>query len=226
MLGEYQGSLAEEIASDDGMLNVESSEFVKKGTESVGVGRQYCGTRGKVENCQSGVFVGYASEKGYGLVDCRLFLPELWFEQDYGERRKKCHIPDGVEFQTKVEIARDLINKASEDGLFRAKWLGCDATFGRSKAFLDEVGKSYWYFAQVPLDTLVWTEKPELTERPYSGRGRPPSKPVVGEKPITVAQGGKRTATEAGEDRRGSERTYPRRGGSHSGMGGARRAAR
>ena len=179
MLGEYKQSLDKEISSEEGMLNVDSSEFVKKGSESVGVQRQYCGTRGKVENCQSGVFVGYAGQKGYGLVDCRLFLPESWFEEANAERWGKCHIPDGVEFQTKVEIARDLIEKVRESGLFPAKWLGCDATFGRSKAFLDEVGKNYQYFAQVPLNTLVFTE------RPYSGSGRPVSSP--GEKAIRVA---------------------------------------
>ena len=187
MLGEYQRSLDSEISSDDGMISVDSSEFVKKGSEAVGVGRQYCGTRGKVENCQSGVFVGYAGEKGYGLVDSRLFLPESWFEEANAERWQKCHIPDGVEFQTKVAIARDLIKKVSESGLFQAKWLGCDATFGRSKAFLDEVGESYQYFAQVPSDTLVWTEKPTFEEKPYSGSGRRASKPVVVEKPIKVA---------------------------------------
>lgn len=187
MLEEYQRSLDTEISSDDGMVNVDSSEFVKKGRESVGVGRQYCGTRGKVENCQSGVFVGYAGEKGYGLVDCRLFLPESWFEKANVERWQKCHIPDGIEFQTKVAIARDLIKKVSESGLFPAKWLGCDATFGRSKAFLDEVGKGYQYFAQVPSDTLLWTEKPQLKEKPYSGSGRRGSKPQVVEKPIKVS---------------------------------------
>ena len=187
ILGEYQRSLGQEISSDDGMLSVDSSEFTKKGSESVGVGRQYCGTRGKVENCRSGVFIGYAGEKGYGLVECRLFLPQSWFEEANAERWQKCHIPDGVEFQTKVEIARDLIKKVSESGLFQAKWLGCDATFGRSKRFLDEVGKSYRYFAQVPSDTLVWTEKPQLRENPYSGRGRRASKPKVVGEPITVA---------------------------------------
>ena len=187
MLGEYQRFLGKEISSDNGMLSVDSSEFVKKGSESVGVGRQYCGTRGKVENCQSGVFVGYASEKGYGLVNCRLFLPESWFEEANAERWQKCHIPDGVEFQTKVEIAADLIEKVSESGLFQAKWLGCDSSFGRSKVFLDEVGKSYQYFAQVPSNTLVWTEKPQLREKRYSDKTRQASKQRVVEKPITVA---------------------------------------
>jgi SRSO17 transposase len=68
MAAAHQKLLAEEIASPEGMLNVDSCESVKKGKESVGVVRQYCGEVGKVENCQSGVFLGYASEKGYGLL--------------------------------------------------------------------------------------------------------------------------------------------------------------
>jgi len=188
MKGEYQQQLAGEISTEEGMLNVDSSEFVKKGTESVGVGRQYCGTRGKVDNCQSGVFVGYAGEKGYGLVDCRLFLPQSWFEEENAERWKKCHIPADIEFQTKVEIARDLIDKATEGGLFEAKWLGCDSTFGRCKAFLDEVGRSYWYFAHVPSNILVWTEKPEVQAREYTYKGERLTKLVALSEPIAVAE--------------------------------------
>ncbi|KKK48388.1 hypothetical protein LCGC14_3145620, partial [marine sediment metagenome] len=88
MLEEYQGRLSQLIGGEDGMLNVDSSEFGKKGVESVGVSRQYCGNLGKVDNCQSGVFIGYAGEKGYGLVDCRLYMPEKWFGEEYAERRK------------------------------------------------------------------------------------------------------------------------------------------
>jgi len=191
MLGAYQQVLARLIVGpeDEGMLNVDSSEFVKKGTESVGVARQYCGNLGKVENCQSGVFVGYASERGYGLVDCQLFLPQHWFSEEYAERRAKCHIPQGLEFQTKVQIAGQLIQRVKELGLFRPRWVGCDCTFGSSWAFLDEVGQDCWYFANVKSNTLVWTDQPQMRVPRYHGRGKRPSKPrVVSGKPATVAQ--------------------------------------
>ena len=87
-----------------------------------------------------------------------------------------------------MEIARDLINKATEGGLFQAKWLGCDSTFGRSKAFLDEMGRSYWYFAHVPSDILVWTEKPELEARTYTYKGERLADLEALSKPITVAE--------------------------------------
>jgi SRSO17 transposase len=191
MLGAYQQALARLIVGpeDEGMLNVDSSEFVKKGTESVGVGRQYCGNLGKVENCQSGVFVGYASEGGYGLLDCQLFLPQHWFTEEYAERRKKCQIPQGVEFQTKVQIARQLIQRVKELGLFRPRWIGCDCTFGSSWAFLDEVGQDCWYFANVKSSTLVWMDQPRMRIPRYRGRGKRPTKPqVVSGDPVTAAQ--------------------------------------
>jgi len=173
------------------MINVDSSEFLKKGTESVGVSRQYCGNIGKVENCQSGVFVGYAGTKGYGLVDCQLYLPRPWFDDEHEQRRKNCQIPEELSFQTKIEIAQRLIDGVRESGLFPAKWLGCDATFGSAYEFLDEVGKYYWYFANVKSDTQVWPERPEVEVPPYTGKGRPASKPKVigeGQKPVTVAE--------------------------------------
>jgi SRSO17 transposase len=191
MLGAYQEALAGLIGDpeDEGMLNVDSSETVKKGKESVGVARQYCGNLGKVENCQSGVFVGYASERGYGLLDCQLFLPQQWLTEEYAERRQKCQIPQGLEFRTKLQIARELIQGVRERGLFRPRWVGGDCTFGSSWAFLDEVGRDYWYFANVKSDTLVWTDQPRMRVPRYRGRGKRPRKPrVVSGGPVTVAK--------------------------------------
>lgn len=190
MLGAYQEALARLIVGpgDEGMLNVDSSEIAKKGRESVGVARQYCGNLGKVENCQSGVFVGYASERGYGLLDCQLFLPQQWLTEEYAERRQKCQIPQGLEFRTKLQIAQELIQGVTERGSFRPRWLGCDCTFGSSWAFLDEMGRDYWYFANVKSDTLVWTDQPRMRVPRYRGRGKRPTKPrVVSGAPVMVA---------------------------------------
>ena len=71
--------MADELGEPDGVLRFDESGFVKKGQDSAGVARQDCGTLGKVDNCQVGVFAGYASRQGYVLVDQRLFLPEVWF---------------------------------------------------------------------------------------------------------------------------------------------------
>jgi len=185
----YQGQLSELIVQEDGMISVDSSEFAKKGKESVGVARQYCGALGKVENCQSGVFVGYAGEKGYGIVDWRLYVPEKWFGQEYEERRQKCRVPEDLEFRTKTQIAQELIEQIESSGRFRARWLGCDAGFGGDWKFLDRMADHYWYFAQVPSSTYVWVGEYHTRVSEYGGKGRPSSKPeVVGGRRVRVRE--------------------------------------
>jgi SRSO17 transposase len=99
----YHQLVAEEMSEPDGVLLFDETGFVKKGMDSVGVARQYCGTLGKVENCQVGVFAGYASRKGYALVDKRLFLPEAWFTDAYAARRTKCQVPPELTWQSKPQ---------------------------------------------------------------------------------------------------------------------------
>jgi len=89
----YHQLVAEEMGDPAGVLMFDETGFAKKGKDSVGVARQYCGTLGKVENCQVGVFAGYASRHGYALVDKRLFVPEVWLTDAYATRRTKCLIP-------------------------------------------------------------------------------------------------------------------------------------
>ena len=90
MIAKYRSLVNDDFGSHDGALIFDESGFVKKGQDSIAVARQYCGTIGKVENCQVGVFAGYVSKHGYGLIDKRLFIPEKWFADDYLERRAKC----------------------------------------------------------------------------------------------------------------------------------------
>jgi len=175
----HQTIMAEMIGSPNGMINVDSSEFIKKGKESVGVARQYCGTAGKVDNCQSGVFVGYASEKGYGLLTCRLYMPGIWFTDEYAKRREDNWVPEDLVFQTKLQIALDLINKTVESNLFPAKWLGCDATFGSDLSFLQSLPQSLYYFASIRPDTYVFLKKPKVGLPPYKGKGPYPKKLCV-----------------------------------------------
>ena len=175
----HQALLAEAIAAPDGMLTVDSCEFPKKGTASVGVARQYCGARGKVENCQSGVFVGYTSDKGYGLLASQLYLPASWFADDHAERRTETRVPPGLPFQTKPQIARALLDRIAQTGRFPAAWIGCDAVFGTDWAFLDGVPPGTCYFAGVRATTLVFRRRPRVSVPRYRGRGRKPTKPRV-----------------------------------------------
>jgi hypothetical protein len=82
----HRSMINEDMGDPNGVLLFDETGFLKKGSDSVGVAKQYCGSIGKVENCQVGVFAAYASPHGYALVDKRLFIPEQWFTKDYA-----CH---------------------------------------------------------------------------------------------------------------------------------------
>jgi SRSO17 transposase len=175
----HQSMLAPMIGSPEGMITVDPSEFPKKGKESVGVARQYCGAVGKVDNCQSGVFVGYSSNRGYGLLGCRLFMPESWFTKEQEQRRKANLVPEDLIFETKQQIALKLIHDVVSTGLFPAKWIGADIAFGSDIDFLNSLPKELYYFAGIKSDTRVFTKKPKIGLPPYKGRGRRPSKMIV-----------------------------------------------
>src|ERR1039458_9591814 len=107
--------VVEELGSPDAVLIVDETGFVKKGLHSAGVKRQYSGTAGRIENSQVGVFLGYASDKGAALVDRALYVPQEWAEDR--ERCRAAGIPDAVEFQTKPELARQMIGRALDAGV-------------------------------------------------------------------------------------------------------------
>jgi len=121
---------AEVIASlgdPRGVLVVDETGFLKKGTHSVGVARQYSGTAGRIENCQVGVFLGYASPLGQALIDRRLYLPDAWATD--AARRRQVQVPEAVTFATKPQIACDLIAAALDAGTPCA-WVLADALYG------------------------------------------------------------------------------------------------
>jgi len=167
----------ETLGEEDGVYIVDGSEFPKKGKHSVGVGRQWCGRLGKVENCQAGVFSAYASRQGYTLLDRRLYLPEEWFDEDHRERWKKCGIPDETPFKTKPELALEMLQVVVAQGSLPFRWVTCDEAFGRNPDFLNGVAElDRWYFAEVPCDTRVWERRPKAVVPQWAGRGRPPTK--------------------------------------------------
>ena len=176
MKSQHQVMVSKLLTDPEGMITVDSSEFVKKGKESVGVARQYCGALGKVENCQSGVFVGYTSQHGYGLLSGQLYLPEVWFSKDFEQRRKDNWVPEDLLFQTKIEIAQDLIHEVHQTQLFPSRWIGFDSTFGSDLPFLESLPKEYTYFAAVRSNTQVFLKKPSVEIPVYSGRGPRPKK--------------------------------------------------
>lgn len=182
MLRKAQGMLAELIAEENGMITLDESDMPKKGKESVGVARQYCGNTGKRDNCQAGVFLGYTSTKGYGLLDRALYMPEAWFTAEYEERRKKCRVPEDLEFQTKNQIGIGLIGNALEAQLFPSGWVGFDASFGSDSKFRDAVDSlGTKYLGDIRSNTLVWLDRPQMGIPSYRGRGPRSKKNRVGE---------------------------------------------
>jgi SRSO17 transposase len=177
LLKKHRQLVDETLGEEDGVYIFDGSGFPKKGVHSAGVGRQWCGALGKVENCQFGVFGAYASRQGYTLVDCRLFLLEEWFDDDHQERWKKCGIPEETTFKTKPELALEMLQAVVEEGSLRFRWVTCDELYGRNPDFLDGVADvERWYFAEVPHDTRVWKTRPQTAVPEWSGRGPHPTK--------------------------------------------------
>ncbi|MFZ3132573.1 MAG: transposase [Desulfosporosinus sp.] len=143
----YQEGLSERLSDAEGMFTVDESGMVKKGKHSVGVARQYCGSVGKVENSQVGVFLGYSGPKGYALISDQLFMPKKWFGEDYANLRKKCGVPTDLTFQTKPQIALNLLHKIEQSGLFKAKWIGMDSLYEFIEPFRRKMVRSRSYHA-------------------------------------------------------------------------------
>jgi len=146
--------VAEHLGHADGVLVVDETGFLKKGTKSVGVARQYSGTAGRIENCQIGVFLGYAATKGRALLDRELYLPKEWTGD--APRLKEAGVPDAVGFATKLVLARRMIDRAVSAGV-PARWVTADAVYGSDYHFRAAVeGHGLGYVVGVRADFAVW----------------------------------------------------------------------
>jgi SRSO17 transposase len=181
MVWNYHQLVADDLGDPEGVLMFDETGFVKKGQESVGVARQYCGTLGKVENCQVGVFAGYASRHGYALVDKRLFLPEEWFSDAYATRRTTCHVPQALTFQRKPQLAAAMLHALRQEGLLPFKYVVADGLYGNSPDFLDAVDACVGVttFVAIPGETRCWLQRPRTEDKTYRYKGTERSKRVV-----------------------------------------------
>ena len=170
LMQELASQLGARLGEDDAVLVFDPSAFPKKGAESVGVQRQWCGRLGKVENCQVGVFLAYVSRQEHALADFRLYLPKEW-------KRKRCSkagVPRSVKFRTRHELALDMLD--SRGALLPHGWIAGDDEMGRCSWFRQELRtRGERYLLDVPCNTLV---RDFLAEPPpYSGHGRRPDVP-------------------------------------------------
>lgn len=169
----YHRLVSEDLGERDGVVMVDESGFAKKGKDSVGVARQYCGSLGKVENCQVGVFTGYASRQGYALVDKRLFMPEPWFTADYASRRATCGVPKDTTFQSKPQLAAAMVRDLYDEGLLPFRYLVADCLYGNSPDFWAacEACVGTVAFVAISEDTRAWLAPVATHNRPYRYRG-------------------------------------------------------
>jgi SRSO17 transposase len=142
LLVELSRQVGEQLGRADGVLVFDPSGFAKKGAHSVGVQRQWCGRVGKVENCQVGIYLGYVSSEEHALVNMRLFLPREWAQDR--QRRKECHVPRGIRFQTRHALCLEMLAEVGH--WLPHAWITGDDELGKSGGFrrdLSRLGEQY-----------------------------------------------------------------------------------
>ena len=172
LLEELARQVGSQLGQDDGVIVFDPSGHKKCGNDSVGVQRQWLGRLGKIDNCQVGVYMGYASCKEHALVDTRLYLPKQWAKDK--AHRKKCGVPKNIRYQTRHELALDMLNNSGK--YLPHAWIAGDDEMGRSSRFrrdLRVLGERY--LLAVPSNTGIR----DLDSAPpaYGGRGQPPKQP-------------------------------------------------
>jgi SRSO17 transposase len=169
LIGELARQVGSDIGEPDAVLVFDPSAFAKKGTESVGVARQWCGRLGKLENCQVGVYLGYVSRLDHALVDFRLYLSKEWTSNR--KRRKKAGVPKEIRFRTRHQLALEMLDE--HKGVLPHGWVAGDDEMGRCSWFRSELRRrNERYLLAVPSNTLV-----RDLSQPYGGkdgRRKPP----------------------------------------------------
>ena len=176
MLDRLQHIVATEHAGPGSVGLLDETSFVKKGTKTPGVQRQWCGTLGKVDNCVVTVHLGYTRGDFQCLLDGDLFLPEGW--HDDRDRCAAAGIPESIVYRPKWRIALEQYDRAVANGV-RFDWLTFDEGYGGKPEFLKELtSRGQRWVAEVPKSVCGWSVRPRVTERPYRSnrRGRPRTK--------------------------------------------------
>jgi SRSO17 transposase len=120
----------ETLADPKGIVVIDETGFLKKGCKSAGVQRQYSGAAGRIENCQVGVFLSYASARGHTLLDRELYLPKSWTDDQ--KRCREAHVPEEMTFATKPELAQRMLERTLDAGL-PAAWVTGDTVYGSAQ---------------------------------------------------------------------------------------------
>jgi len=168
LLDELTRQVAAEIGEADAVIVFDPSAFAKRGSESVGVQRQWCGRLGKTENCQVGIYMGYVTGREQVLVDERLYLPQEW---NRDKRRKKCGVPQTVKHQTRHELALEMLRERGS--MLPHAWIAGDDEMGRPAWFREKLGEiGERYLLAVPSNTSVRDLEEVVPPQARTGPGR------------------------------------------------------
>ena len=173
VIGRLQEYLGSRLEDPQGVWVLDGSDFPKQGVKSVGVARQYCGTLGKIANCQAGVFLAHVGPRGRALVDKRLYLPKEWTSDV--ERCAPAGVPaERREYRSKTELALEMVERAQARGHLRAQWVAGDSAFGMSTPLREGLAAvGIRYVLDTRPDMTVWPLEPAWTDPPCQGNGRP-----------------------------------------------------
>src|SRR5262245_3879287 len=173
LLAELTRQVGAAVGEADGVLVFDPSAFPKKGTEAVGVQRQWCGRLGKIDNCQVGIYLAYVARAEHALVDFRLYLPREWATDR--KRRAKAGVPKAVRFRTRHALALDMLDQRGAQ--LPHTWVSGDDEMGRCAWFRQQLRqRGERYLLAVPSNTLV---RDLVAEPPYPGQGRRKRGPFV-----------------------------------------------
>jgi SRSO17 transposase len=183
IMSKYRSLVNDDMGHPDGAVIFDESGFAKKGDDSIGVARQYSGNLGKVDNCQVGVFAAYTSQYGYSLIDKRLYIPEHWFSDDYREKREKCLLPPEIKFQTKPQLAAEILLDIAKQKQLPFRYVLADSVY-TNPDFIEAVESlvGVTYLLQVAEDTLCWLQKPVVVDKIYKYQGEERTKKVLSSK--------------------------------------------
>src|SRR5712691_4173883 len=166
------GEVVDRLGEPDGVIAFDPSSFPKRGTHSVGVKRQWCGHRGKVDTCQVGVYMGYVSRHNHAVLDFRLYLPQEWTRDE--RRREECHVPKEVRYHTRQEQCLEMLDAWGDQ--VPHGWVTGDDELGRHSWFRGELReRGERYVLGVPCTTTMRDLEAPLPA--YQGRGRRPKAP-------------------------------------------------
>jgi SRSO17 transposase len=166
-IAELTRQVGQQLSNANAVLVFDPSAFAKKGKASVGVGRQWCGRLGKIDNCQVGIYLGYVGGDEHALVDVRLYLPQEWAKDK--KRRRQAGVPDAVRFRTRHELALEMLQQRGPQ--LPHAWISGDDEMGRCSWFRQQLRqRDECYLLAVPSNTSV--RDLSAASPPYSGHGR------------------------------------------------------